>query len=147
MSCDGGPYTTWNDISGTQQQQEAALSAATGAPSALCACHYYLAARTQVQGGMGLSPCSQAACLPACQEAVAAPPAPPPPPGPALPCFPGLRNWRDVRDGTLEGLAEVGARVSFQAEVRHTWDNSHTPSELAEKAYWNGLGVFVVAKG
>lgn len=56
-------------------------------------------------------------------------------------------NWRDVRAGTLEGLAQVGARVSFQAEVRHTWDNSHTPVEAAEQAYWNGMGVFVVAKG
>lgn len=55
-------------------------------------------------------------------------------------------NWSDVRDGTMIGLAEVGANILFKHCIQITDNNEHTPHEEACEGYWNGMAVFVVQK-
>lgn len=55
-------------------------------------------------------------------------------------------NWPEVRDGTYQGFLEVGARVGKAWEIRHTWDNTHTPVEVREREFWNGIAIFIISK-
>jgi hypothetical protein len=55
-------------------------------------------------------------------------------------------NWSWVREGTYQGLLDVGAHVTKSWEIRHTWDNTHTPEGTREYEFWNGIGIFVVDK-
>jgi hypothetical protein len=55
-------------------------------------------------------------------------------------------NWPSVREGTRDGLIAANIRVVYEKEIRHTYDNSHSPMTLAAQQFWNGLAVFVVEK-
>ena len=55
-------------------------------------------------------------------------------------------NWSWVREGTYQGLLDVGARVVKSWEIRHTWDNTHTPERVRDLEFWNGIAIFVVSK-
>ena len=52
-------------------------------------------------------------------------------------------NWPDVRNGTFDGFAEVGANIAWKKEIRHT-DNDSVSKATEE--FWNGIGIFVVEK-
>jgi len=55
-------------------------------------------------------------------------------------------NAHQVRKGTFEGLAAVGANIMEKFEIMYTHDGSHTPIPIAQREFWNGIGVFVVSK-
>lgn len=55
-------------------------------------------------------------------------------------------NANQVRKGTFDGLRDVGANVIEKFEIMYTNDNSHTPMPIAQREFWNGIGVFVVSK-
>ena len=66
----------------------------------------------------------------------------------------------DVKQATLDGLAEVGAEIIEQFEVQYSIGSDHklydpkwceggivhTPLVVAAHEFWNGIGVFVVRK-
>ena len=55
-------------------------------------------------------------------------------------------NWDAVRSGTYQALKDLKIEVLFAHEIRHTWDNSHTPGEIARNEYWNGIWTGVCRK-
>lgn len=55
-------------------------------------------------------------------------------------------NWSGVREGTYQGFLDVGARVVKSWEIRHTWNNSHTPETFRDIEFWNGVAIFIVSK-
>jgi hypothetical protein len=55
-------------------------------------------------------------------------------------------NWDDVRNGTFDGIKQCGLETVYYNHRRHTFDNSHTPVDLAKNVYWNGVGVFILRK-
>jgi predicted O-methyltransferase YrrM len=55
-------------------------------------------------------------------------------------------NWDHVRKGTLDGLRDVGANIIEKFDIIYTTDNSHTPMDVAQREFWNGICVFVVSK-
>lgn len=55
-------------------------------------------------------------------------------------------NWSWVREGTYQGLLDVGASIVKIWEIRHTWDNTHTPEGTRDLEFWNGIAIFVVSK-
>lgn len=55
-------------------------------------------------------------------------------------------NWSWVREGTYQGFIDVRANIIKSWEIRHTWDNSHTPEGTRDIEFWNGIGIFVIDK-
>ena len=55
-------------------------------------------------------------------------------------------NAVQVRKGTFDGLKDVGANIIEKFEIMYTHDCSHTPIPIAQREFWNGIGVFVVSK-
>lgn len=55
-------------------------------------------------------------------------------------------NAPQVRKGTFDGLKDVGANILEKFEIMYTPDGSHTPLPIAQREFWNGIGVFVVSK-
>jgi len=55
-------------------------------------------------------------------------------------------NAPHVRKGTFDGLAAVGANIIEKFEIMYTHDGQHTPLPIAQREFWNGIGVFVVSK-
>lgn len=53
-------------------------------------------------------------------------------------------NWSATRKGTKDGLRDASLEVVYKQEVRHTYDGTHSPNELAVNQFWNGIGIFVV---
>ena len=50
-------------------------------------------------------------------------------------------NWEDVRNGTRNCIEKLNLEVLFDREIRMTWDNSHTPLNIAKEHWWNGIYV------
>ena len=55
-------------------------------------------------------------------------------------------NWIDVRDGTMNSIRKLNLKVLYEKEIRLTWDNSHTPLEVAGVNWWNGIYVAILQK-
>jgi hypothetical protein len=55
-------------------------------------------------------------------------------------------NLQDVRDGTMNAIKELNLKVLYSAEIRLTWDNTHTPIPLARDTWWNGICVAILQK-
>jgi hypothetical protein len=55
-------------------------------------------------------------------------------------------NAPQVRKGTFDGLEAVGANVLEKFEIMYTHNGQHTPMPIAQREFWNGIGVFVVSK-
>lgn len=55
-------------------------------------------------------------------------------------------NCKSVRDGTEKAIQELGFDVLYERNIRLTWDDSHTPMELASKTWWNGIYVAILQK-
>ena len=55
-------------------------------------------------------------------------------------------NAPQVRKGTFDGLAYVGANIIEKFEIMYTNDDQHTPLPIAQREFWNGIGVFVISK-
>lgn len=55
-------------------------------------------------------------------------------------------NWESVRNGTFRAIKDLQLTTLFQHEVRLTYDNSHTPMDMAHKTWWNGIYICVLQK-
>jgi hypothetical protein len=57
-------------------------------------------------------------------------------------------DWNDpnVRHGTFRAIQDAAVDVIWKQETRLTWDDSHTPMDMARKTWWNGIAVFVMTK-
>jgi len=55
-------------------------------------------------------------------------------------------NWIDVRNGTKKAIEGNNLKVMYEKEIRMTFDNSHTPDEMAHATWWNGIYICVLKK-
>lgn len=55
-------------------------------------------------------------------------------------------NATHIRKGTFDGFAAVGANIIEKFEITYTFDDQHTPLPIAQREFWNGIGVFVISK-
>lgn len=55
-------------------------------------------------------------------------------------------NWKQVRQGTLDGLNETNYRIVYLRAINLTNDNSHTPEPEADDEYWNGIAVIYLKR-
>ena len=56
-------------------------------------------------------------------------------------------NAGHIRKGTLDGLRDVGANIIEQFEITYIVGNeSHTPRPMADREFWNGIGIFIISK-
>jgi hypothetical protein len=55
-------------------------------------------------------------------------------------------NWQDVRDGTMESIADLGLEIIYEKEIRLTYDNSVTPEPLLSTGWWNGIYAAILKK-
>lgn len=56
-------------------------------------------------------------------------------------------NWRQVRDGTMQAIADAGLQVGFMAEVRTTLDDTHAEGLTCEQSDWhNGYFIAVLSR-
>ncbi len=55
-------------------------------------------------------------------------------------------NVKEVRDGTFQAIKQLNLTIHYEKDIRHTWDNTHTPFEYAGKVWWNGIYVAILEK-
>ena len=55
-------------------------------------------------------------------------------------------NCKEVRDGTERAIKEFKFNVMYQHNIRLTWDDTHTPFNIAETSWWNGIFVAILQK-
>jgi hypothetical protein len=55
-------------------------------------------------------------------------------------------NWKDVREGTYDGIKKCNLKVLYEKEIRLTNDDSHTPTPIATSTWWNGICVYILQK-
>jgi hypothetical protein len=57
-------------------------------------------------------------------------------------------DWNDepVRRGTMDSIRDLNLENLWNYEIRLTWDNTHTPPEIAHKTWWNGLYICILQK-
>lgn len=55
-------------------------------------------------------------------------------------------NWKSVRDGTMNAIKDLNLTILYEKEIRLTWDESHTPEDIARDTWWNGIYVAVLQK-
>lgn len=55
-------------------------------------------------------------------------------------------NCKEVRDGTERAIKELKFNVMYQHNIRLTWDDTHTPFNIAETSWWNGIFVAILQK-
>lgn len=55
-------------------------------------------------------------------------------------------NCPYVRNGTEESIKILNFKVLYEKEIRLTYDNTHTPSPLADDTWWNGIYFVILEK-
>jgi predicted O-methyltransferase YrrM len=58
-------------------------------------------------------------------------------------------NWSSVRNGTYDGIKQMGGRIVYQEEVFHQTEGKgegHSAMSTAKTEFWNGISVFVIEK-
>jgi hypothetical protein len=55
-------------------------------------------------------------------------------------------NWLDVRNGTKNAIEAMNLSVLYDKEIRLTWNEDHTPMDVAAKTWWNGIYVAILQK-
>jgi hypothetical protein len=55
-------------------------------------------------------------------------------------------NWADVRNGTKNAIEALNLKVLYDREIRMTWDEYHTPMDIARQTWWNGIYVAILQK-
>lgn len=55
-------------------------------------------------------------------------------------------NWQDVRNGTKNAIEAMNLSILYDKEIRLTWNEDHTPMDIAEKTWWNGIYVAILQK-
>ena len=55
-------------------------------------------------------------------------------------------NWSYVRQGTYDAIKALRLRILHKREIILTQNDKHTEPNLALATWWNGIGVFVLAK-
>lgn len=55
-------------------------------------------------------------------------------------------NQGSVRDGTNIAIENLKLKKLYEKEIRLTFDDSHTPHDIAIKSWWNGIYVAILQK-
>jgi hypothetical protein len=55
-------------------------------------------------------------------------------------------NWQAVRNGTKNAIEAMKLSVLYDKEIRLTWNEDHTPMDVAAKTWWNGIYVAILQK-
>lgn len=55
-------------------------------------------------------------------------------------------NWKDVREGTYDGIKKCNLKVLYEKEIRLTNDDSHTPPPQSTNTWWNGMCIYILQK-
>jgi len=57
-------------------------------------------------------------------------------------------DWNDepVRQGTYDAIRDLNLKNLWSHEIRLTDNNTHTPSEIAHKTWWNGIYICILQK-
>jgi len=55
-------------------------------------------------------------------------------------------NWEQVRTGTYNSIRKLNLKVLYDKEIRLTNDNTHTPREIGNITWWNGIYAAVLQK-
>ena len=57
-------------------------------------------------------------------------------------------DWNDepVRSGTFDAIRDLKLTNVWNKEIRLTYNNKHTPPEIAHKTWWNGCYICVLKK-
>jgi hypothetical protein len=55
-------------------------------------------------------------------------------------------NWKGVRDGTKNAIEKLNLKVLHKIEIRLTYNDSHTPINIAKTTWWNGIYVAILQK-
>jgi hypothetical protein len=55
-------------------------------------------------------------------------------------------NWQAVRDGTKNAIEKLNLKVLHKIEIRLTYNDSHTPINIAKTTWWNGIYVAILQK-
>lgn len=55
-------------------------------------------------------------------------------------------NIDTVRDATNASIKDLNLNKLWEKEIRLTFDNSHTPHDIARESWWNGIYISVLQK-
>ena len=57
-------------------------------------------------------------------------------------------DWNDepVRKGTFDAINDLNLENVWNYEIRLTYDNKHTPPEIAHETWWNGTYICILKK-
>jgi len=57
-------------------------------------------------------------------------------------------DWNDepVRSGTFDAIRDLKLKNVWNHEIRLTNDNTHTPPNIAENTWWNGVYICILSK-
>lgn len=56
-------------------------------------------------------------------------------------------NWQDVRDGTMRGIKKNNLEIKYEyTRILPESEIVGMPNHTGKKSWWNGIGVFVLAK-
>jgi hypothetical protein len=57
-------------------------------------------------------------------------------------------DWNDepVRKGTFDAIRDLNLENVWNHEIRLTNNNKHTPPDIAESTWWNGVYICILKK-
>jgi hypothetical protein len=55
-------------------------------------------------------------------------------------------NNEQVRNGTIQAIKNLNLKIKYEKEIRLTFDNSHTPIDIAKTTWWNGIYIVILEK-
>jgi hypothetical protein len=55
-------------------------------------------------------------------------------------------NYEQVRNGTIQAIKNLNLKIKYEKEIRLTFDNSHTPIDIAKTTWWNGIYIVILEK-
>ncbi len=55
-------------------------------------------------------------------------------------------NNEQVRNGTIQAIKNLNLKIKYEKEIRLTFDNSHTPIDIAKATWWNGTYIVILEK-
>jgi hypothetical protein len=57
-------------------------------------------------------------------------------------------DWNDepVRRGTFDAIRDLNLKNVWNHEIRLTYDNKHTPPDIAHQTWWNGVYICILQK-
>ena len=43
-------------------------------------------------------------------------------------------------------MAQLNLKILYEKEIRLTWDDTHTPFDIARNSWWNGIYITILQK-